>query len=218
MLFVAELGTMHKGIPALAFEMIRKAKASGADVVKFQYGWPAAGGPMRQWATENAGLIRQWCDDIGITLMASVFSKAGWGVACSNGVDILKMAHPETFASNAPDESYAEVLKLCLHSEKPVYISGALVEGQKCLWCIPKYPVYPRELVLPEKFDQFYGYSSHSHGIEDALLAIARGAKLIEKHVTLDKTEETIKDNHFALSFDEFAEMVCLGRRLEGMA
>ena len=58
------------------------------------------------------------------------------------------------------------------------------------------------------------GYSSHTHGIEDALVAIGRGATVIEKHVTLNKTEESIKDNQFALNFDEFSEMVHIGRAM----
>lgn len=209
---------MHKGIPALAFEMIRKAKLSGADVAKFQFGWPESTGKMRGWATENARTIREWCTDLKIPLMVSVFSEAGWLVAISVAVDYLKMAHPETFARNAPGEDYDKILHLCLTSGKPVFVSGKRVNGAKALYCIPKYPVYPRELILPEKFTEYDGYSSHSHGIEDALVAISRGAKIIEKHVTLDKTEETIRDNHFALSFDEFREMTLLGRQLESMA
>ena len=45
-------------------------------------------------------------------------------------------------------------------------------------------------------------------------MAIGRGATVIEKHVTLYKTEESIKDNQFALSFEEFAEMVRIGRAM----
>ncbi|MHA2070124.1 MAG: N-acetylneuraminate synthase family protein [Candidatus Thorarchaeota archaeon] len=70
---------------------------------------------------------------------------------------------------------------------------------------------------MPKDFPKlgYYGYSSHVHGIADVMLAISRGAKLVEKHVTLDKTEGSIKDHSFSLSFDEFAHMVRLGRRLE---
>jgi len=218
MIFIAELGSMHKGIPALAFEMIRKAKASGADIVKFQFGWPESAGPMRTWAAENAKTLREWCEDVKIPMMASIFSEIGWVLAMSNGVNYLKMPHPETFAQNSPDQDYDRVMYLCCTSEKLLFVSGAIIHGAQCLYRIPKYPVYPRELTLPQKFDEWQGYSSHSHGIEDALLAISRGAKIIEKHVTLDKTEETIKDNHFALSFDEFHEMTVLGRRLESIA
>ena len=71
---------------------------------------------------------------------------------------------------------------------------------------------------MPEAFDEyrgFYGYSSHVHGYADAIIAVARGAKYIEKHVTLDKTESTIRDNHFALSFEEFRQMVEVGSEME---
>ena len=67
---------------------------------------------------------------------------------------------------------------------------------------------------MPEKFDEYYGYSSHMHGIADALIAVSRGAKYIEKHVTLSKTERTIKDNAFSLSLDEFAQMVSIGTEM----
>ena len=215
MTFVSEIGSMHKGIAPLAYEMVRRAKLAGADAAKFQFGWPESGGPMRCWATENGKAIRQWCTHFDIKFMVSVFSWPGLAMASTCGVDYLKMAHPETFALNAPGEDYDRLLKLCIESGKPVFVSGRITDGAKALYCIAKYPVYQHELTLPERFGEYYGYSSHTHGIEDALLAIARGAKVIEKHVTLDPAGEEIKDNAFALSFDEFAEMVQIGRRLE---
>ena len=39
MIFVAELGLNHDGNFDLAYEMIRQAKISGANIVKFQFGW-----------------------------------------------------------------------------------------------------------------------------------------------------------------------------------
>ena len=216
MLFIAELGSMHKGIEALAYEMVRRAKMSGADAVKFQFGWPEGAGPIRRWAEANAKLIRGWCDYFQIQFGASVFSWGGLATAESCGVDYLKMAHPETFAKNAPFESYEKILHLCLQSGKPLYVSGSSAPGAVSLYCVPKYPVYQEELQLPMRFSSLWwgGYSSHTHGIEDALVAIGRGATVIEKHVTLDKTEESIKDNQFALSFEEFAEMVHIGRAM----
>ena len=37
--FVAEIGLNHNGNFDLCFELIKKAKQSGADIVKFQLGW-----------------------------------------------------------------------------------------------------------------------------------------------------------------------------------
>jgi sialic acid synthase SpsE len=218
MFLIAELGSMHKGIAPLAYEMVRRAKLAGADAVKFQFGWPKSAGPMRCWATENAGTLREWCTHFGIRLGASVFSWAGLAAAETCGVDFLKMAHRKTFLQNAPaTEDYDKLLRLCLEWKKPVFVSGLAV-GTIPLYCVPRYPVYQHELKLPDKFNVYRGYSSHTHGIEDALLAIARGARVVEKHVTLDKTEATVKDNHFAISFDELEELSHIGRRLEKLA
>ena len=67
---------------------------------------------------------------------------------------------------------------------------------------------------MPQQFGDYYGYSSHAHGAGDALLAISRGARFIEKHVTLNKTETSIRDNHFALDFGEFGDMVKYGNEI----
>ena len=58
------------------------------------------------------------------------------------------------------------------------------------------------------------GYSDHSVGIEVALTAIARGATVIEKHFTLDKSDTTIRDHALSATPDEFKIMVDLGRNI----
>ena len=58
------------------------------------------------------------------------------------------------------------------------------------LFCISKYPAYPEDLKdFPKKFSEenYIGYSDHTHGISVPLLAISRGAKVIEKHFTLNR-------------------------------
>lgn len=51
------------------------------------------------------------------------------------------------------------------------------------------------------------GYSGHERGIAVAIAAIAKGAKVIEKHITLDKTMEG-NDHKVSLLPEEFAAMV----------
>ena len=71
--------------------------------------------------------------------------------------------------------------------------------GKNKIWilhCLTQYPAQHDRLnlnsikVLTEKFGDRYtiGYSDHSTGIHIPLAAVAMGAKMIEKHVTLDKT------------------------------
>ena len=57
----------------------------------------------------------------------------------------------------------------------------------------------------------YYGYSDHSIGIETPILAI-RGAKIIEKHFTLDKSSTIIRDHSLSATPEEFRQMVNIGR------
>jgi len=58
------------------------------------------------------------------------------------------------------------------------------------------------------------GYSGHERGFHVPLAAIARGAKIIEKHFTLDREMEG-NDHKVSLLPEEFAEMVRRIRELE---
>ena len=58
------------------------------------------------------------------------------------------------------------------------------------------------------------GFSDHSLGIHMAPLAVAAGARLIEKHVTFDKNRLGF-DHSISVETDEFAKMVTLVRQAE---
>ena len=68
--------------------------------------------------------------------------------------------------------------------------------------------------VFPAKFDQnnIVGYSDHSIGIEMPILAISRGAQIIEKHFTLDKSDTTIRDHVLSATPEEFLQMTKIGK------
>ncbi|OGX38712.1 MAG: hypothetical protein A3D87_03515 [Omnitrophica WOR_2 bacterium RIFCSPHIGHO2_02_FULL_50_17] len=62
------------------------------------------------------------------------------------------------------------------------------------LHCVSSYPQAPEESnlkiidTLRERYGVTVGYSGHEIGAWPTLLAVARGAKVVERHVTLDKT------------------------------
>ena len=58
------------------------------------------------------------------------------------------------------------------------------------------------------------GYSGHERGIEIPIAAVAMGAKVIEKHITLDKTLEG-NDHKISLLPEEFEQMVLSIRNVE---
>ena len=56
------------------------------------------------------------------------------------------------------------------------------------LYCISKYPTSLSDLHFSlVDFSRYSGFSDHTVGINAALMAMSRGAKIIEKHLTLDK-------------------------------
>ena len=61
----------------------------------------------------------------------------------------------------------------------------------------------------------YSGFSDHTHGISASLIAISRGAKIIERHFTLDKSDKTIRDHAVSSTPQEFNNLVQLGREVE---
>ena len=64
------------------------------------------------------------------------------------------------------------------------------------------------------KFKTLVGYSDHTACVETASVAVALGARFIEKHVTLDKKMHG-PDHKASLNFREFKKMISLVRKTE---
>jgi len=97
-----------------------------------------------------------------------------------------------------------------------------LQEKVKLLHCTTEYPAPIAEInlkaidTLKAAFGLVAGFSDHSIGIEASLAAVARGAQIIEKHFTLDKS--LIGPDHAAsLNCDELTTMVKSIRNIEKM-
>ncbi len=88
------------------------------------------------------------------------------------------------------------------------------------LHCNTQYPT-PMEdvnlkamLTIKEQFDVEVGYSDHTMGIEIPIAAVALGAKVIEKHITLDRNMIG-PDHSSSLEPVEFKDMVKSIRNIE---
>ena len=83
----------------------------------------------------------------------------------------------------------------------------------KLLQCTSEYPCKPENLnlramdKLHQEFRLPVGLSDHSIGSTAAIAAVARGATIIEKHFTLDKTQ-TGPDHRASMEPEEFAAFV----------
>ncbi|DAB27732.1 MAG: N-acetylneuraminate synthase [Sulfurimonas sp. RIFOXYD12_FULL_33_39] len=69
-------------------------------------------------------------------------------------------------------------------------------------------------ITIGSTFNVDYGYSDHTLGIEVPIAAVAMGAKIIEKHFTLDKAMEG-PDHQASLNPQELKEMVKAIRNIE---
>ncbi|MBP3802390.1 MAG: N-acetylneuraminate synthase [Oribacterium sp.] len=69
-------------------------------------------------------------------------------------------------------------------------------------------------LALRERFDCPVGYSDHTKGIEVSIAAVAMGATVIEKHLTLDKTMSG-PDHKASLEPNELKELIVAIRNVE---
>lgn len=81
------------------------------------------------------------------------------------------------------------------------------------LKCCSQYPAQYEDMnvsVIPDMINRFgvpVGLSDHSFGSLAPVVATAMGAKVIEKHVCLDRTIESA-DSGFSMTMEEFAQMV----------
>lgn len=88
------------------------------------------------------------------------------------------------------------------------------------LHCNSEYPTPMQDVNLlamtriRDAFGVAVGYSDHTVGIEVPIAAVALGATVIEKHLTLDKNLPG-PDHKASLEPDEFAAMVCAIRNIE---
>jgi sialic acid synthase SpsE len=218
---IAEIGMNHEGNFDLAYELIRQAKLAGADVAKFQFGWRDKPGEINQIDAERAIQLREWCDYLGIEMLASVINDGALDLVQEAKLTRMKVASRTVI--DRPDLA-EQVIAL----GKETFVSLGMWEGEDWpfgppsdklhyIWCRSKYPTYPRDMVsVPDRYssDAYYGYSDHCHGVSACMLAISRGAQYVEKHFTLNKSSQVIRDHTLSATPDELQQLSLLGREV----
>ena len=216
--FISEVGMNHNGNLDLSYELIKQSKFSGADIVKFQLGWRNKPGEINVIDVKRIKQLIEWSKYFEIELMFSVISNDAYEINKKFNFKKYKIAS-RTVKENR------NLSKKILKLGEETFISLGMWKGKnlpfkknkkiKYLYCVSKYPCFPKDLLnLPKKFDNtlYDGYSDHSIGVETCLIAIARGANIIEKHFTLDKSDNTIRDNALSATPEEFRTLVNIGR------
>ena len=221
MQIVAEIGLNHDGNFDLAYELIRQAKLAGADVAKFQFGWRDKPGEINEIDAERAAQLKRWCDYLGIEMLASLINDGAIELARGIGMQRLKIASRTVV--DRPD-----LCETILAEGKETFVSLGMWDGEDWpfgppndrlhyIYCRSKYPTYPEDIAgMPEHFspDAYYGYSDHCHGTAACVLALARGARYVEKHFTLNKASQVIRDHTLSATPEELRALTQLGGEL----
>lgn len=229
---IGEIGSNFNQSLELAYELIDGIAESGADAAKFQLFRPevlATIGTETHEVLEKCrlppswlSLLRQRCTERSIDFIVAPFDLDSLKLCVESKVDALKIASSEL--CNFP------LIQACARSKLPLIIStgmcelldidrvvdflaGLQVENYILLHCASVYPLPDDQANLRliaemiKRFGPSVGFSDHTTNTLIPALSVAFGAKLIEKHVTLDKTAEG-PDHFYALTMPEFSQMV----------
>tara|TARA_B100001057_G_C22830876_1_gene943354 strand:+ start:110 stop:1126 length:1017 start_codon:yes stop_codon:yes gene_type:complete len=133
---------------------------------------------------------------------------------------VARFGKPMIISTGAADNKdlqkvYDKVYKISLFKKK-------INKNLAFLHCVSSYPV-PNEQVnlasiiyLKKKFPNIViGYSDHTLGIKSAVLSVVAGARIVEKHFTLDKNYSDFRDHQLSADPDEMRMMVSEIREIE---
>jgi N,N'-diacetyllegionaminate synthase len=229
-LIIAEIGQNHNGDMEIARKLISVAREEGADIAKFQlYEVDTIFPPSFEWYQEakEAQLTREqvreladWCREAGIEFMASVFDieRVAW---CEE----IGMRRYKIASRSINDK---QLIDAVAGTGKDIIASLGMYQGKKFpridtrgrvdfLYCVARYPTLPQDLDFGQvDFKKYSGFSDHTIGIEAALVAMARGARIIEKHFTLDKKMHG-PDHAGSMEPQELRQIVEFARRFESI-
>lgn len=245
---IAEIGNNHNGSLERAFELVDRAKESGADCAKFQM--RHLDKVYRKRSLEKTG------EDLGTEYILDLLGKFELNLDEHRKVmeyckkkDILYICTPwdeqsievlETFGVVGYKVASADLTNLPLleslsSNQKPLILSTGMSSTEEIiitkdylnslkvqfvfLHCNSTYPAPLHDINLNfiqklKEIHPFVGYSGHERGINVTLAAVALGAQVVERHITLDRKMEG-PDHAASLEPSEFRKMVNGIREIE---
>ncbi len=230
-IIIAEIGINHEGNFQKCLKMILNAKNSGADLIKLQIADPqtdysrnSKSYQVFQSATfskEEIFKIYKFANNKKIKLF-STFGRKNFNFfkkldQCCYKIssslfndfffikDILKIGKPVILSTGVSELKDIDLFLNLMIKEKNKKLA--------ILHCRSLYPAHLSKLnlsrisYLKSKYGLITGFSDHSIGIDAAVASIHHGAKIIEKHFTLDEKKKGF-DHKISLSPKNFEKMV----------
>lgn len=174
--------------------------------------------------------LKAYAESIGIEFLSSPFDVPSVHYLKSLGVKRLKLPSGELvnplLLEAAASTGLPLIISTGMATLEEVRYAVDVLKSHGCgalslLHCLTQYPAEFRHvnlramLTLAKEFpDCQTGYSDHTPGIEASVAAVALGAKLIEKHLTLDKSMPG-PDQAASLDPAEFKRLVSSIRNIE---
>lgn len=237
-LVIAEIGNNHEGDFGLAVEMIHAAAAAGAQAVKFQTIQPERLISATQAARIMQLGSYAFSRDQFVELAGIVRAAGAMFLSTPFTPDVVPWLDPlvPAFKIASGDNNFTPLLAAVAATGKPILLSTGMTDlvdiDQACrtienaarasgqpgeialLHCVSAYPTPPEQAnlraiaTLARETGKVIGYSDHTLGIDAAVLAVALGARVIEKHFTLSKTQSKFRDHALSADPDELAALV----------
>lgn len=242
-LVIAEAGVAHFGDMDLAEQLVNLAADAHADVFKTQFfdvealiarrapDWRERLRP-RNLTFAEARTLKDICDKRGLLFMSTAHDdtrikwlrdldvpavKVGSG-ECNNPDFLARLAalgRPMIVSTGMyTTEDVHEALDAC---------AAGGCQDAALLHCVTSYPAPANEInlsamdALVSMFDGPVGYSDHTDSNLAVLGAVARGAKVIEKHITILRDVPNAQDWKVSAGPDNFADLVTQIRTTEAL-
>jgi N,N'-diacetyllegionaminate synthase len=236
-MIVAEIGNNHEGSVELAEEMIGLAAESGADAVKFQTIVPELLVSSDQ-VERIMQLKRFCLSFEEFERLAKVAkSEKVMFLSTPFDIETVKLLDPlvPAFKIASGDNKFFPLLKEVAKTAKPILLSTGFLGLEEtarsmdfivqaweeigvkqelavlhCVSCYPT-PASDANLLALRNLQDLgitVGYSDHTLGTEAAVLAVALGARIIEKHFTVNKKHSEFRDHQLSADPDELAKLV----------
>ena len=241
--FIAEAGVAHFGDMKLARQLVDLAAAAGADGFKTQIFDVDAliSGSMPDWrerlrprnlSLEDVRTLQGWCRDAGLHFFATAHDESRIPWLTELDVPVVKVGSGER---NNPG-----FLRRLAALGKPMIVStgmyrlddveralAACREGGcrevALLHCVTSYPTPDSDVnlramdALRAAFPGPVGYSDHTPDELAVLGAVARGASIIEKHITILRDVPNAQDWKVSAGPENLARLLADIRRMERM-
>ena len=180
---------------------------------------------------EEFSILKSYCDDKGIAFMSTPDEEqsatflnnlqAVFKIGSGELTNTPFLRHVANFAKPVILSTGMGYLSEVEHAVTTMSDAGLSLDMITVLHATTDYPTAPEDvnLLAMRTIEQAFpgiivGYSDHTLGIEIPVAAVALGAKVIEKHFTLDKTMSG-PDHKASLDPQELAGMVTAIRNIE---